>query len=216
MKIEQIIKKLNNTELGKTGIHETYVQIPTELDVSGIFDQAERAIPFVDKTTRLDYGSRDNIRLTIAREHRICGLGQYYRDKDLSAGDEILFEKRTSGDNAEYFLDVRKLTNTLVLKKDNNKGYEVLTPKRLCLFQKGEVLEKETKKPILINFYQSIRKRADSKELTNYYKILLDGVVFQNTFANNTLIEIEVINGIATIRKSPTWKRIEFTQEVEL
>ena len=34
------------------------------------------------------------VRNTVGREKRIVGLGQYYRSKDLSAGDEIVYERR--------------------------------------------------------------------------------------------------------------------------
>ena len=38
MKIVQMIKKLNNTELGKGGTHDTYVLVPNDLDISDVFD----------------------------------------------------------------------------------------------------------------------------------------------------------------------------------
>ncbi len=206
--IKQIIKQLNNTELGKSGMNDTYVLMPAELDISGVFDVADRSVPFVDKASHKKYS---NIRLTAGQEHRICGLGDYYRDKGLSAGDEILFEKRLLGDRTEFFLDVRKLTNTIVLMKDTN-GYEVLTPEKLSLFEKGTVLESVTKEPLSIVFSQKAKKRKDSKEMTDYYRILLDGKDYQSHFEKKKdLIEIEVANGVATIRKGFVWKKIEFT-----
>ena len=51
MKIVQLIKKLNNTELGKTGTHETYIQVPQDLEISDIFPEYEDVKNFVYKKT---------------------------------------------------------------------------------------------------------------------------------------------------------------------
>lgn len=91
MKVVQVAKKLNNTELGKGGTHDTYVLIPNDLDVSDIFDEPNKPIEFVDKYTK----EKVTIRNTVGREKRLVGLGQYYRSRDLYAGDEIVFEKQS-------------------------------------------------------------------------------------------------------------------------
>lgn len=44
-----MIKKLNNTELGKGGTHDTYVLVPNDLDISDVFDTPGAVIDFVDK-----------------------------------------------------------------------------------------------------------------------------------------------------------------------
>ena len=58
IKIDQLIKKINNTELGKTGTHETYVHIPTELDISSIFPNINEEIEFKDRRSNSFYKVR--------------------------------------------------------------------------------------------------------------------------------------------------------------
>ena len=111
MKVVQLIKQLNNTELGKGGTHDTYVLIPNELDIADIFEQPNTVYEFVNPETN----EKVSVRNTVGREKRIVGLGQYYRDHDLSAGDSVVFEKRTSGNQVKYLIRTIKLTNSIVL-----------------------------------------------------------------------------------------------------
>ena len=104
MKVIQLVKQLNNTELGKGGTHDTYVLIPNELDISDIFQQINQPIEFIDAITK----EKVTVRNTVGREKRIVGLGQYYRSKDLSAGDEIVFERRENHGKSEYYVYTKK------------------------------------------------------------------------------------------------------------
>lgn len=207
VRIEQFIKKVNNTELGKTGTHETYVQVPNDVEISGIFPTPEEVILFKDKLSHKHYG----IRLTIGREHRICGMGEYYRDNALSAGDEVLFEKRDNGQACEYYIVSRKLSNTILLRKGSN-GYEVLTPEHLSLLSDNTV-EFVSGKKLEIVFFQSTKRRSDSQDTTDYYRILLDGSETELDYSSKDLIELEIHNEKATIRTDFTWKTITFDTE---
>ena len=208
MKIEQLIKKVNNTELGKTGTHETYVQVPNDWDVSQVFPIPDQVIDFTDKDSKKTY----KIRLTVGREHRIVGLGQFYRDKDLNAGDEVMFEKRTIGEKTDYFISSRKLSNTILLRKDS-KGFEILTPERMYLLT-ADTIEKKSGQTIQIVFKQAVLKRNDSPETTDYYDILIGGKPLARRFTSKDLIEIEINNGISKIKTDFIWKKINFKQEV--
>lgn len=70
MRIVQIIKKLNNTELGKSGTHEFYVQVPQNLEILDLFPETDIIQNFIYKKTGKIY----HIRCTIGREKRIVGL----------------------------------------------------------------------------------------------------------------------------------------------
>ena len=74
VKVVQVIKKLNNTELGKGGTHDTYVLIPQNLDISDLFPIVNEQISFINK----ENGKIVNLRHTSGREKRIVGLGPYY------------------------------------------------------------------------------------------------------------------------------------------
>ena len=49
LKVVQVIKKLNNTELGKAGTNDTYVLIPQNLDISDLFPVVNEQISFINK-----------------------------------------------------------------------------------------------------------------------------------------------------------------------
>ena len=51
MKVVQVIKKLNNTELGKGGTHDSYVLVPNEMDITDVFVKLGESVSFVDKNT---------------------------------------------------------------------------------------------------------------------------------------------------------------------
>ena len=202
MKSVQVIKKVNNTELGKGATHETYVLVPQELNVSDLFEELETKYKFIDKGTNKPY----ELRLTSGREKRIVGLGPFYRDHDVFAGDEMLFEKRikTSGEN-EYFVSVNKFHNIVVFQKKKN-AFAVLTPERL-----GPLLNKELEdflgKKFQISLLGEFKMREDSPELTKLYDVLLDGKSLAGNYSNNQMFEI-VSNDIGVeMRSFRPWKK---------
>lgn len=166
MKSIQLIKQLNNTELGKSGTHDTYVLVPNDLNVSDIFSEVNTPIDFHD----LDSGEVVTIRNTQGREKRIVGLGNYYRSKNLSAGDEILFERRSLPDGDKYIIGTRKLIDYLVFQK-NKAGFEILTPERISL---ANDWSRRLSGTFRIDFLTSAKKRNDSAEPTNFYDIIVE------------------------------------------
>lgn len=202
MKSVQVIKKVNNTELGKAATHETYVLVPQELNVSDLFEELEKKYKFVDKCTNKTY----DLRLTSGREKRIVGLGPFYRDHDVFAGDEMLFEKRikTSGEN-EYFVSVNKFHNIVVFQKKKN-AFAVLTPERLEPLLNKE-LEDFLGKKFQISLLGEFKMREDSPELTKLYDVLLDGKSLAGNYSNNQMFEI-VSNDIGVeMRSFRPWKK---------
>lgn len=55
MRVVQVIKKLNNTELGKSGTHEFYVQVPQNLEISDLFPETDTIQNFIYKKTAVLY-----------------------------------------------------------------------------------------------------------------------------------------------------------------
>jgi hypothetical protein len=202
MKSVQIIKKVNNTELGKAATHETYVLVPQELNVSDLFEELEKKYKFVDKCTNKTY----ELRLTSGREKRIVGLGPFYRDHDVFAGDEMLFEKRTSTSGEhEYFVSVKKFHNIVVFQKKKN-AFAVLTPERL-----GSLLNREFEdfqgKKFKISFLGEFKMREDSPELTKLYDVLLDGKNLAGDYSNNQMFEIVSNDACVEMRSFRPWKK---------
>ena len=62
MRIVQLVKQLNNTELGKGGTHDTYVLIPNDLDISDVFQQVNEPIEFIDAISQERVTVRNTVR----------------------------------------------------------------------------------------------------------------------------------------------------------
>lgn len=205
MKVVQVVKKLNNTELGKGGTHDTYVLVPSELDITDVFVKLDEMVMFTDKDTRETL----EIRSTYGREKRIVGLGQYYRNHDLSAGDEIVFERRVSGKKIEHFICVRKNEDALVIQR-YKKGFEILTPNRLGRF---ENVTTESGESLQVKFLTSEKKRNDSPEATRFYDVIVSGKSILNAPEAKGLSEIRVRGGKIEITPFYGWKKYVFETE---
>ncbi|PJN81013.1 hypothetical protein CWE04_04255 [Thomasclavelia cocleata] len=79
MEVIQIIKKLNNTELGKKNTHESYILVNRGLDISDLFKKTNVPLQFIFKKNNKEVIT---IRKTEGRETRIVGL-------DLFIGNTI-------------------------------------------------------------------------------------------------------------------------------
>jgi ASC-1-like (ASCH) protein len=170
-----MVKQLNNTELGKAGTNDTYVLVPNKLDISDIFINVNEPVEFHDTETMEPVIARNTVR----REKRIVGLGQYYRSKKLSAGDEIVFERRTGNGIAEYRVSVIRHYDMLVFQKSKS-GIEILTPERLNMAKSWGSQSEDT---IRIDFLEAKKKRNDSPDTTDYYDISVNGTSLMDFYS---------------------------------
>lgn len=190
MKCIQLIKQVNNTELGKGGTHETYILVPQEVDVSDLFEAIGQTYSFTDKQSHKEY----KIRLTSAREKRIVGLGQFYRDNDLQAGDKVLVERILLKDGtSKYALSFSKSTNTVYFQKVKDY-FEALTPERLGSVLNVE-LNDESGSVLKVLYHGEIKKRADSPSKTKVYNILLDDAEIRKNYQGGDIIGLRLKNG---------------------
>lgn len=205
MKIVQLIKKLNNTELGKGGTHDYYVLVPAELDISDIFPAPDVPVRFTDKHTF----ERVVARNTVSREKRIVGLGQYYRAKGLSAGDEIAFEKRAWPGHEEYYVSVKHNRDALVFQRYAH-GFEILAPERLPVFR---MAAEEALQKVEILSLRTEKKRRDSPEATEFYDIRIDGVSILDAYAAKGIGGIRIEGGKVRRSEFYGWKKYVFQEE---
>ena len=208
MKVVQVIKRLNNTELGKAGMHDTYVLIPNELEISDIFDTSGIPIEFTDKVTQ----KKVTVKNTVGREKRIAGLGEYYRANNLCAGDEIIFERRDMHGRSEYYIGVRKYPDLLAFRKLEN-GYEILTPERIDKIVEATALMEQK---VEVNFLRSAKKRKDSPESTDYYSILISGISISDLYSVRGVCGIQVSGSGIHFVDSFGWKKYIFEMEEEV
>lgn len=199
MKSYQLTKKLNNTELGKSGTHDTYILVPQDVEVSDIFPEVNTFYDFIDRES----GETISIRMTQGREKRIVGLGPYYASKDLCAGDEIILERRDIKDDVQRYVDYYKQINRLMLQK-SSKGFELLTPDRADLIAEDVHLNG---KNISLEFLEARKKRQDSPEKTDYYDFKIDGESIAFEFSNKEIAEIEIVNHTARVNRFCAWTK---------
>ena len=212
MKYIQITKKLNNTELGKGGTHETYVHIPQDLNINDLFPTLGMVEKFVDKKNGKIY----EIRYTKGREKRIVGLGEIYREKNVCAGDEIVLERQVDNDGvSKLYIDLLKKDNNILMQRCKS-GFEILTNNNaqsilsdVSVYSSGEI------KSINIEFLEKVKKRKDSPTETDIFEIKIDGTNIAKEYSSKDMIEIKVdkINKIAFIYKTNMWEKYIFETE---
>lgn len=211
MNVVQVIKKLNNTELGKSGTHEFYVQVPQDLEVSDIFSETEVIKNFIYKQTGKIY----NIRLTVGREKRIVGLGDFYRDNDVCAGDEVVLERHMKDGDSIYYIDLNKRQDILMIQRCKS-GFELLNSERVTLVSSTTKVYVDGEfKNITIGFIGSEKKRDDSPNTTDIYEVKIGGYNIAGDYRGKEMVEIHVDseNDIAFINQICAWKKYFFAME---
>lgn len=212
MKIIQIVKKLNNTEIGKSGTHETYVHVPQELEINDFFSEIDKNEEFIFKKNRVTY----QIRCTIGREKRIVGLGDFYRDNDVCAGDEIVFEKCIfANNNIKFYIDLNKQSDILMVQRCKN-GFEILNEDRLPYIDPNvSVYSLGEYRSLKIEFISSEKKRANSPKKIDIYDIKIGDKSIINSYNKRDMIEIQFNNetSVASMICVHTWKKYVFKME---
>jgi hypothetical protein len=213
MKIQQFIKMLNNTELGKGNTHECYVLVSKKVPkMDYFFDTINTRPVFIDKITNTIIAN--SIHITKGSELRINGLSDYYSRNKACPGDEILFERRDDNGKTEFLIDLKSNQNIIVFQK-NSKGFEALNIDRLS--QKlannkfeHQILFNDKVCNINIQFKESSKKRSDSPESTDFYQIIVDDKDILDNFRSNDFIELEEFENTYTLKKVVVWQKYEF------
>lgn len=202
MKSIQLIKQLNNTELGKGGTHETYILIPQDLDVSDLFEEINKEYNYKDKKTGKPY----TIRLTSAREKRIVGMGPYYTANAVVAGDQVLLEKRIfENGNIDYFIEFNRAENTVYFQKVKS-FFELLNTEVTMELNDSTFIDPEGR-TIKIEYHGEIQKRKDSPSMTKVYNISINGNNIQNNYFDRDMIGVYINNENAKIIDTQAWKK---------
>jgi hypothetical protein len=208
MKIQQFIKSLNNTEIGKGGTHECYVLVSKKVkNIENIFDPANLQPTFINLKNG---GILDSVHIKSGREFRINGLGDFYRNNNVNAGDEIVFERQDNGTKAEFFINLNTKENTIVFQK-NRRGFEVLNSDRLDLLMSAnryqdKVSYNGSSGLFVIEFKESAKKRSDSPDETDFFTITFNGKEILKDLKSNEYLELS--NSI--LRKVVVWQELQF------
>ena len=202
MKIIRLVKQLNNTETGNGNTHESYILIPSDLDVSDLFETRDEPIDFYD----LSSGELFQIRKTVGRETRIVGFGDYYSMYDLAAGDEIILEKVIKKDSIEYTITNFKNKNSIVAQK-LGQNFEILRGI-------GHQVEwHNIDNSFSVEFVEKKKKRSDSPVMTDIYKLIVKGNDIDYKYKYQNMVILDLENNKVNDRKSYAWKKYVFEME---
>lgn len=208
MKIQQFIKSLNNTEIGKGGTHECYVRVPSKVkNIGNIFDAVNLRPKFINLKNG---GIVESVHITSGREFRINGLGDFYRNNNVNAGDEIAFERRDDGTKTEFFINLNTKENTIIFQK-NTRGFEVLNSDRLEQLisgnsYQGKVNYNGSPGLLVIDFKESAKKRSDSPDETDFYSISFNGQDILNDLKSKEYLELSNSVTNKTLKKVVVWQ----------
>lgn len=203
MKIIQIFKKLNNTELGKGNTHETYIYVPQDLNIDKIFPKKNEEITFIDKETKTIY----KLRYTQGREKRIVGLGKFYKDNNVCVGDEIVLEKQIHENSKEfYYISVKKYEDIIVIQPFKY-GFEIFNFERINDTNFKDINNLKIEK------IGEEKKREDSPNIINVYNIILDDSNLSEKIENKKeliILELDFIRKKAFKKKFSACKKYIF------
>ena len=236
VKILQYTHHPNATELGLGNTHETYMLINTDIDLTEMFPPQE-VVVVEDMKEHKQY----SLKAAKGREYRVNQMGELYRDYKVRPGDVVVITKIIRNGCSKVFFEV-KSSNQVVLNV-SNKGVDLSDIGRLSSFEVANKIYEVTieykgiQENLRLTFKESMKKRADSPNLTDFYvakinnedlpngkySLSLDGKPTLQIIGKNKL-EVTLINEelLRQIHKSddetsnkavlPTEDNIEFLQ----
>lgn len=169
--IKQYLHRPNATELGIGNTHETYLLVNSNIDLSDIFPKST-PVEIEDKSLSKLYTLKS---AKNGNEFRINQMGELYRDHSVAPGDEIIITEINNGVK-RLVVDV-KLYNRVVLKVDGKKGAEVYNLPRLSNYEIAPtkyLIPIADDKSLNVEFSKREKKRSDSPDETDFYKVQLD------------------------------------------
>ncbi len=173
-KIIQYIHRPNNTELGKGNTHESYMLIPSNIDVSSIFPSSVEVV-----VTDSISGKKYRLKSASGKEFRVNQMGDFYRDYSVNQGDEIIITNVNNGTDNKRFISIRKFERVAIIT--SSKGSEIINIEKLddCKQSDGSyhitLYQNGMYSTMKISFLSSQRKRSDSPNTTDYYDVAING-----------------------------------------
>lgn len=205
LKIQQLIKTLNNTEAGKTKTKDSYLRMSKGVDIGNFFPNMDRNFFYTFKRKN----SLSVVKIRVEDCHdgiRIYNIGQISNAgaENLWGGDKIILEKRIDDSGEKYFIDCKKEVRSVYFQRFKNEGFELLTPQKFSLMQNCNNLQ-------LISLGK-MKKRSDSDE-TDVYKIIIDGVQLSHELEKTELLKIDICNDKCSYSKTRSWEYYQFIME---
>ncbi len=196
-------KKLNNAELGKGGVHETYIREDSDFNFDEFKFVKSEVMTFWCPSNQKEYKGLHYEKFP--NESRIAGLGEFFRDFSVTASDTVILTANINKDLREYFIDVKKENNILVVLENKN-GLEILNEDKISLINENTTFNNL---PFSVVLLKQAKKRSDSPILTNYYTINVNNEPYPPQMGK--WFEIKIDNNNAILRPRKIWTKNIFT-----
>ncbi len=221
MKIEQFIRKLNNTELNNQNTNDAYVRVSTDiqksvpsdffkdLDSNSITVINKKTSKHVDNWVRYQHYPSNN-------EFRVVNLSSIYKSYGASSGDYVYIEKIQNGGNVYYEIYMKTYPKVSLKYSKSNKAFEILNESdvlKMGVLKKNLVLtfdgvEINSK----IDFSHSKKKRADSPTESRYYSIDNLPSKFFNLIKRDSFVEVSERGNKYYINVMNSWSFNRFSK----
>jgi hypothetical protein len=157
---------------------------------------------FKDKNSDKKY----TIRLTWGRDKRIVGMGPYYRDYDVLAGDRVLLEKNIqSNGEFNYYISFQRSIDTAYFQKVKNH-FEALDSDKASAFVGMQFLSADGDS-VKIEYYGEIQKRKDSPIMTKVYDVIVENQNIQGNYQDRDMIALKLQDGKIQIKDVQPWAK---------
>ncbi|MDB9882007.1 hypothetical protein OAD66_02620 [Bacteroidia bacterium] len=180
MKVEQFIRKLNNTELNNQNTNDAYVRISKDIQEevpSDFFDELDsRMIKVINKKTKSNVDNWVRYQhYQSNNEYRVANLSSIYKSYRASSGDFVYIEKIQLDSSTHYEIYMKTYPKVCLKYSKSNKAFEILNEAEvlqmgildldIVLNFEGQEIKSE------IKFALSKKKRNDSPTESRFYTI---------------------------------------------
>lgn len=201
MKIQSFVKRLNATELGLAVTHDAYIAIPSEVDLSPMFEHQKVLNPinrFSGGLYKPESSYFKYVQTGQNNQERISGLGEFYIQTDAKVGDEILIEKveNRSGE-VQYYLDICH-RHAIVFQVNSIRGkrcVDILPNDLIKNYAKEEnyifnVIYNGENHFLKVEFLGEAKKKKTSPRSTRFYDLLINGKSILQGYSYQDYIEL--------------------------
>ena len=180
MKVEQFIRKLNNTELNNQNTNDAYVRISKDIQVEVPLDFFEeldsRNIKVIDKKTKSKVDNWVRYQhYPSNNKYRVVNLSSIYKSYEASSGDFVYIEKIQINSSTHYEIYMKTYPKVCLKYSKSNKAFEILNEaevRQMGVLDHDLVLNYEGQEiKSKIQFSLSKKKRNDSPTESRFYTI---------------------------------------------
>lgn len=216
MRIQQLIRKLNSTELNSQSTNDAYIRLSAEMQKELPKDFLEslnsKEVEVVIKKTGDIITEPKWIRYQFYpsnKEYRIVNLSTVFEEYGPTPGDYVIVEKNINETGIRYEISMR-VFEKLSLKFNKSKNcFEILNPTSSLFSCIGEDIDINFNGETIdskISFLKKEKKRDDSPVETSYYDVLNLPKTFYELIGKDSFIDITKRGGKYFITIEKSWE----------